>query len=936
MTQREKWAEQAARLVSRMTLQEKATQLDHKAQAIPRLGVAAYDYWSEGLHGVARSGYATVFPTAIGMATSWNTSLVEQIASVTGDEARAYNNEKGKGLSYWSPTINLARDPRWGRAEETYGEDPFLTAQLGIAFVRGLEGIGENTPYLKAIATLKHFAANNSENNRHTGSSNMDERTLREYYTRTFQAIVEATGVHSVMTSYNRLNEVPMSANTKLLRHLLRESWGFRGYVVSDCGAIGDIFHHHKWQPEGCDHPLDADETVGRTIPAGTDLCCGTDYGFHAIPAIEKGYMTENDVDIALTRLFTARMETGEFDDPAAVPYRSPEYSWQRQIGAPSHRALAQQAANEGVVLLKNDPPQGESAPLLPLDGAAIRHLVIYGEKQLVGSLVLGDYSGTPLEETVSIPAQGIADTLKQINPKAQVTVIHPRNAASYFANIRRVTLTNESGDTCAILSPGDAAACEDCVNQGNNNFGYVGLHAWIRYDNVSLEKIVTVGVETSGSEAETTQGYLELRLDAPDGPVVASVVTQATGGWDDYRLYTGTITQTYTGTHTLYLVAVANATYAGFTPQQQDMIAGADAVIAYVGTRQSDSREDYDRLTMKMPRFQSEAVADLIRLNPRTAVYISAVGQVDVESFRRQAPAILWCTYNGQAQGMAAGNLLFGKVNPSGKLTFSWYTDETQLPSINDYTLRSSKTCTGRTYQYFTGDISFPFGHGLSYTAFSYEQVHIDRDRVSPDDTLTVHLTLHNIGSREGAEVVQVYLRSPEADRIIRPARELKGFCKVFLKAGESRDVKIDLPVKEWYFWDEQAGCRRVFPGKYHLEIGSSCADIRAQLPVTVAGEETIQLKTITAAPAGVILKKGASMSTRLTAVLSNDAYGDLSGAQVVYSSSCPGTAQVDGQGTVTGLCEGTATITVAVTIDGVTCSDSFPVVVVNEPVTA
>lgn len=925
------FAERAAELVSRMTLEEKRMQMDHKADAIPRLGVPAYDYWSEGLHGVARSGYATVFPTAIGMATSWNTDLVERIAEVTANEARAYNNEKGKGLSYWSPTINLARDPRWGRAEETYGEDPFLTAELGKAFVRGLEGSGENTPYIKAIATIKHFAANNSENNRHTGSANMDERTLREYYTRTFQRIVECTKVHSLMTAYNRLNEIPMSANTKMLQHMLRETWGFNGYVVSDCGAIGDVYRNHNWYPEGFDHPVDADEAVGKTIPAGTDLCCGTDYEYHVIPAIEKGYMTEDHVDIALTRAFTARMETGEFDDADKVPYRSQDYSWDNQIGKPEYVALAKQAADEGVVLLKNDPAAGETTPLLPLDAAKVQKLVVYGESQLADSLVLGDYSGTPLPETVSKPLQGITAVLKEANPNAEVTYIHPKNTAIFFANIRNVSLKDDRGDDMLTLTPETVAHTYDCANQGNKNFGYVGLHVVLKYTNVPLDKVVTIGVETSGSENETTQGYFEVHMDAKDGPIITTIESKATTGWNDYKEYTGTLTQIYTGNHDLYLVAVANFTYDSFTEEQQATIAAADAVVAYVGTRQGDSREDYDRITMQMPRYQSKAVGELLSLNPRTAVYMSAVGQVDIEDFRQEAPSILWCTYNGQAQGAAAGDLLFGNANPSGKLTFSWYTNEEDMPHINDYTIRSSADYPGRTYQYYTKAISYPFGHGLSYTHFTYSDVRLDKSAVTPDDTLTVSLTLQNTGDRDGAEVVQVYVASPAADRVERPTEELKAFTKVFLKAGESRALSLTLPVQDWYFWNDEHQCDWYDQGEYTVEIGSSSEDIHARQTVSLSGQLTERIKTVKANPDKVsVFLNGEPLHTRLSVVMNNDrVFTEWDKADVSWKSLNDAVATVDAHGVVTGKAAGVTTVTVAVTIDGVTATDSFPVVV-------
>lgn len=931
MDKRISFAERAAELVSSMTLEEKRMQSDHKADAIERLNVPAYDYWSEGLHGVARSGYATVFPTAIGMATSWNVDLVERIAEVTANEARAYNNEKGKGLSYWSPTINLARDPRWGRAEETYGEDPFLTAELGKAFVRGLEGSGENTPYIKAIATIKHFAANNSENNRHTGSANMDERTLREYYTRTFQRIVECTKVHSLMTAYNRVNEIPMSANTKMLQHMLRETWGFNGYVVSDCGAIGDVFRNHNWYPEGFDHPVDADEAVGKTIPAGTDICCGTDYEYHIIPAIEKGYMTEDHVDIALTRAFTARMETGEFDSAEDVPYRSEEYSWNNQIGKDEYVKLAKTAADEGVVLLQNNPAKGEEAALLPFDATKVNHLVVYGEAQLADALVLGDYSGTPLPETISKPLQGITDTLKAANSDAKVTYIHPKNTANFFANIRNVSMKDDRGDEMTLLLPTDSCHTYDCMIQDGKNYGYVGLHAVIKYPNVSLDKVVTIGIETSGSPAETTQGYFEVHMDSEEGPIITTIESKATTGWEDYKEYTGTLTQIYTGNHDLYFVAVADFTYEAFTPEQQELIAAADAVVAYVGTRQGDSREDYDRNHMQMLRFQSDAVCQLLELNPRTAVYISAVGQVDVESFRKEAPAILWCTYNGQAQGAAAGDLLFGNANPSGKLTFSWYQNESEMPHINDYTIRSSETYPGRTYQYYTKAISYPFGHGLSYTTFDIGEMTLDRTAVTPDDTINVTVTVTNTGDRDGAEVVQAYVVSPHADRVERPAKELKGFTKVFLKAGECRAVTIALPVQDWYFWNDEKAYDWYDQGEYTIEIGVSSEDIRDRNTVTLSGQLTEKIKTVKANPNKVSVKvNGDPLNTRLSVVMNNDrVFTEWDNATIVWESMNDDVANVDTNGVVTGKSVGVTSILVTVTIDGASETDSFPVVV-------
>ena len=336
-----------------MTLEEKAQQtITSSAAAIPRLGVSQYNYWSEGLHGVARSGNATSFPHGLGIASTWNTDLVQEMGDAISDEARGYSNETGKGLSYWSPTINLARDPRWGRAEEGYGEDQFLTTAIAESYVNGMQG--DDDTYLKTIATLKHFVANNSEYNRHTGSSDVDERDLREYYSYTFKNVVENTDVASVMSSYNQLNGTPMPANEFMLTDLLRNTWGFDGYVTSDCGAIYDIYGNHKWQPEGMDRAVNSVEATAFAIKAGTDINCGNVYNVNVLQAIEQGLMTEDDLDKALIRLFTARMETGEFDPDEMVEYKSDEYSFANQVENGEHKQLAEDMSDEAIILLQN------------------------------------------------------------------------------------------------------------------------------------------------------------------------------------------------------------------------------------------------------------------------------------------------------------------------------------------------------------------------------------------------------------------------------------------------------------------------------------------------------------------------------------------------------------------------------------------------------
>lgn len=1025
--------ERAADLVSKMTLTEKASQLGNQSAAIPRLGVKEYNYWSEALHGVARSGYATSFPTGYGIAQTWNRDLVEEIMTITSDEARAYNNQIGKGLSYWSPTINMSRDPRWGRAEETYGEDPYLTTQIGASFVRGLEGTDEDTPYLKAIATIKHYALNNTERFRHTGSSDIDDATLREYYTRAYKDIVRETGVHSLMTSYNRVNGVPAAANTYLLDTLLRRTFGFTGYVTSDCSAINDIYTNHKWVPDGWDHAVDQAETAALCITAGNDLECGGVFKANAKAAVQRGLMTEDDIDVALVRMFTSRMETGEWDPAEDVPYRDSDtetYGWDTSYGRPGNNLAegapkltaseyaaktALKSSEEAVALLQNEPATGEDKPLLPLDASKINKLVVVGENELVNGLVLGDYSGTPLPQYQSKPFDGIKKVLNSLNPNATVEYVNSGSGTSdFYGNFSNVMLQDAEGKTLTTLTPKDAADTDARLENKETNFGYVYNGTYVAYNNVSVDDVKQITVLASGN---TSHGKMEIHMDAKDGPIVGTVETKPTSGWSDYQPYTGTFdanSKGFTGTHTLYVVCNSGAEYNAFTAEQEAKIKSADAVIAYVGTRQSDSGEENDRRSINFPRFQANMVESVAAINPRTAVYVCSVSQMNVESFREQVPAILWCTYNGQAQGEAAGNLLFGKANPSGKLTFTWYSDLTELGEITDYTISSNEDSHGRTYQYFNGQVTYPFGHGLSYTSFNYANVRLasggtgeryqmgdvdgngkveasdallalqaathkitltaqqqkraDVDQtagvsandalmilqaatqkitlpmvdensgsaastVTPDDTISVLVDVTNTGAVTGAEVVQAYVSSPKANEANRPAKQLKGFDKIELNPGETKTVTIDLPVSEWYFWNEEAGKNIYDQGEWTIGVGSSSGDIRGTANVKLEGDLTLKPNVVSAIPSGHTLDLSSkTITTKLSVSLNDDSFIDVKDANVVFTSSDPSVAAVDANGTVRSVGAGAATITATATVNGVSASGSFPVVVKDE----
>ncbi len=926
--------ERAADLVSRMTLDEKALQtITTSAAAIPRLGVAQYNYWSEGLHGVARSGAATSFPHGLGIASTWNPELVKAMGTAIGDEARGYSNGRGKGLSYWSPTINLARDPRWGRAEEGYGEDPYLTSILGESYVEGMRGDDET--YLKTIATLKHFLANNSEYNRHTGSSELDDRDLREYYSYTFKNVVENTNVASVMSSYNRVNGTPMAANRFILTDILRNTWGFDGYVTSDCGAIEDVWKNHKWQPEGMDRPVNSVEATGLSIHAGCDINCGNQYHVNVKQAIEQGILTEDELDKSLIRLFTARMRTGEFDPKEDVPYTGEEYSYENQVESEEHKQLAEDMTDEAIVLLKND-------DILPLTSAG-KKIVVVGE--LAQRCIQGDYSAAPSEANKSTPIDGIRAAAKRAGSDITVDYINHygvKDVASYLLNVRGFELGY--GTSSKSLASSAADSYKACVVENNSakNFGYINSGAYAVYENVDVTGLKSFAVQAAGGENDAYASTVELHLDAPDGQVIATAEPAYTSGWQDYQATTADVTGNVSGTHDLYITFNYRLSDVSFSAQEEQLIRDADAVIVVAGTRTidgegalgnaaSDSAEERDRETLDFPRNQAGSILKCAELNGNTVVCIQAVGQMNVEPFKDQVKAITWSTYNGQAQGNALGRILYGEKNPSARLTFSWYQSLYDLDDIGVYSIRANEDSNGRTYQYFTGDVTWPFGYGLSYTDFTYSNMKIDKTQATTKDEIQVSVDVKNTGKTDGQEVVQMYVVSPDAAAKDRPVKRLEGFEKVALKAGETRTVTMTLETDGLSYWMD--GKFDYDLGTYTIQIATSSADEDIQDSRTFSMTEKIdpKLKTVTLTGKAIFdeTELGEKVKTELTAALDDDSFWEIPADAVTYESSDENVAKVDEKGAVTAVGFGTATITAKVERDGVTETGSYAVAV-------
>ncbi len=946
--------ERTADLVSRMTLEEKISQLGNKAAAIPRLGVSAYQYWREGIHGVARQGQATSFPSSLALSNTWNRELANKIATATSTEARGKNNQYD--LSYWNPTINMARDPRWGRNEETYGEDPYLTGQIAGEFVKGMQGT--DSKYLKVISTLKHFIANNCEKERRAGSSKMDERTLREYYGRAFQDIVETDKPASAMSSYNATtvtrngetlyDHIPSAANEYTLTELLRRNWGFDGYVTGDCGAVQDLggtevggkqnVYKQVLVPDKNYRETSAAESIAKGFYAGNDIDCGTAAQTTQLAAVENGYISEDQLDVNVYRLFLQRMKTGEFDDASLVPYRS---ITKDVIETDDNVAIAEAAAEESWVLLKND------NNILPI--SKDKKIAIVGN--YTDEVFLGDYSGEPTK--TSTPLQGLKDEFTDVSYLGGVS------SDTVLFNLKSLSFELEDGTTRKIdLSKATAVSGGTVANGAING---VTKNFTATIPNVDFSNVKNVKAEMS---ADSTTPGGTLKIGYNDSTLtVANVSSQTTTDFDTYTECKGEYTGTsggYNGIKPMVLTVSPNVeTFS--VEKYKAQLDSADVIIAYAGTNLSDSSESNDRASTSFPTSQSHVKAIADAYGSKTIVAMQTVGQMNVEDIKDKVAGMMWTSYNGQTQGTAFAKVLSGSVNPSGRLTSTWYlnSDLEKMPLAttaenkitkdgldyyyNDYSIRQKDNFPGRSYQYYSGTPVYPFGYGLSYTNFTYSDINVDKSSATPNDTVTVTAKITNSGSVKGKEVAQLYVKVPNANGTDMPLLQLKGFEKVELEPAASTEVKFEVALKDIHFFDEAGQKIYVPEGQYSFIVAKNANDAKSETAlktdVTVSGTLNSVIKTVTAIPTGITVKgvhfEGGNTSTtetpikaQLSAYMTDEVKYDLSKADVKYESSNTDVALVDENGTVTaGTKEGVATITATVTIDGNSKSTSFPV---------
>ncbi|HET7314662.1 glycoside hydrolase family 3 C-terminal domain-containing protein [Salinisphaera sp.] len=865
------FAERGAALTAELTPEERVSQMiSSRAAAIPRLRIPAYSWWNEAVHGVAREGLqdnanpdilinTTSYPVSLSLGSTWNPDLMYREASMIGNEMREVVRNNKLDLNIYSPTVNLGRDPRWGRNDETFSEDPLLTAVMGAAYVNGIEGKNRNGElseasggYLKTSATIKHFAANNSEFNRLDGSSNISEAELRDYYTAQFHGIIDRAQPSSIMSSYNEVNGVPAPADVKLIDKLARKTYGFKGFFTSDCDAIYIIQAGHHWQPDGYDHPLDKFERAAFANAAGEDLEC--QQGYHddynyansLLPAIDKSIKTgvdtfnQNDIDVSVARLMTVRMALGEFDPISEVPWIGQARDalngkvWINSNAnnaiteTPERLAMARKVATQSLVLLKNEPVGSSGRTLLPLQ----------------------------------VPKSG-AYSLAVIGP---------------FANPDEMFL-------------GGYSSIQKSAGEANEINGCNGLRAAVKAINGNATVDCYPGV--TGDDFNTV-----------DSASVAAASTH-------------------------------------------------DAVVLYVGTSDKTAAEAADRPNLALPGAQPDLIQQVAARNPNTVVYIESIGPVNVSTIRDEVPALVWSSYNGMRKGAALADVLLGDVNPSGHLPFTWYRDESQLPPIGDYTLAPHDNEPGRTYQYFEGEPSYPFGYGLSYTQFEYSNVAAQRVDNDGIPTIRVTGTVKNTGSRDGADVVQVYAVPPNAGTGNIAQQRLVGFQRVAIGAGDTADVRIDFPVDRLARYDADEGHETVATGTYTLRFASSSSmnaahQQQATVNISSTPEPRLEHVTVQLQAAGdaanndvvrrLIFAPDTVVAPKVTLAMSNQAlYGYIEpgqskplpdGATVSYSSNRGDVLATDGDSVRT-VGTGVATLTTTVKYGAQKVSDKSVVVV-------
>ena len=827
--------ERAKDLCSRLTLEEKAKLMLDESPAIPRLGIRKFFWWSEALHGAANQGNVTVFPEPIAMAASFNPNLLYKCFDVASTEFRAQYNERmlrGSGedekfhsLSVWTPNVNIFRDPRWGRGQETYGEDPYLTSVMGTQVVRGLQG-PEDAKYRKLWACAKHYAVHSGpEYTRHTANlTNVSPRDMWETYMPAFKTLVQDAKVREVMCAYQRLDDDPCCGSQRLLQTILRDEWGFQYLVVSVCGAVSDFYESHK----SSTGPVHA--SAKATI-AGTDVECGYGYAYRSIPeAVKRGFITEAEVDKHVIRLLEGRFDLGEMDDPSLVEWSKIPYS---AMSTKESANLSLEMARQTMVLLQNGLPNpsegGTLKPVLPLKKNAEKIAVI-GPNADNQPMMWGNYNGTP-NKTVTI-LDGIRAKNKKLFYAAGCDLTYDKVFECLMATqcsfegkkgMKGTFWNNRRMEGKPVTTQYYAAPL------AVTTFGMHNFAPGVQLEDFSAKYETVFTPQEAGEYVVNVDGcgHFELYIDGVQKfrhhiwrTTTNRVAIQAEKG-KGYK-----IEVRFSHIHTYNANLAINIAKEHPIDYQETIaqLKGIDKVVFVGGIAPSLEGEEMpvnidgfkggDRTHIELPAVQRNFLKAL-KAAGKTVIFVNCSGScIALQPETQTCDAILQAWYPGQEGGTAVADVLFGDYNPSGKLPVTFYKNSSQLPDYEDYSMK------GRTYRYFS-DALFPFGYGLSYTAFEMSNEKLE---MRSDGSGTLSVTVANNGKRDGAETVQLYIRNlqdPDG-----PLKSLRAFQRVTVKAGQTADVKLTLTRKSFEFWDPETNSMRVKPGKYEILVGNSSRD--------------------------------------------------------------------------------------------------------------
>jgi beta-glucosidase len=839
-------------IISKLSLSQKIKLLMNKGTAIDSNGlkIPAYNWWNECLHGVARAGKATVFPQAIGLAATWDTVLMNKVANAISDEARAKHeyfakkNQRGiyTGLNFWTPNINIFRDPRWGRGMETYGEDPYLTSRMANAFIKGLQG--NNAKYFKTIATIKHFVAHSGPEEGRSGFDvNVSENDLWETYTPAFKSAVQNAGVYSLMCAYNAFRGEPCCSNDYLMNDLLRRQWGFKGFIVTDCGAVSNIYRKgaHEKVPT-------AEEASAIAIKAGVDLECGS--AFNALDkAVTKKLITENDLDNALRRLFTARFLLGSFDEPKKVSYTQILYS---VVESKQHVALSLDAARKSIVLLKNE------ENILPLNNS-IKSIAVIGPNANDEEVLLANYHGLP--SAIITPFEAIKKQFSnatvlfaQGSPHATGLPVAKNIAPQFLFVNKEATQQGLTGQYFANTNFKGSAVLTRIDSTVNFNWIITSPSPLINTNGFSVKWKGFLKVPVDGEYTLDMYGSSDFQLMLND----TALFKYSSSDGPDHRykklqlksneVYALQINYSNTGDNA---IAKLNWQQPNINYEEEAIAVAkqSDVVVLCMGLSPRVEGEDMDikldgfnrgdRTKLALPIVQQNLIKKIAALGKPVVLVLMNGSAVAINWEKENIPAIIETWYAGQEGGTAIADVLLGKYNPAGRLPVTFYTSENELPAFTDYSMK------GRTYRYYTGKPLYEFGYGLSYTTFTYSNLKV-KSTAATGETIKLTVEVQNTGKYDGEEVVQLYLKNKNGKENTA-LQSLKGFTRIYLKKGEKKTVSFILSAKDFSYINP-GNQRVVEAGGFQISVGGQQPTVYKSNGVLIKDIE-LKGKTITIA---------------------------------------------------------------------------------------